>query len=139
MNAADSTWPLITAPMEPILRPETAPKKSASPQPRAAASPKITPVAASGVAAEPGVAPCDGRLESLLRRDTTELVPGRQVRRLDHHVELGVRGHGGPEPRHVPGTIDRTLRGLDHERLVLRDLLRELQRGGVELLTGDDP
>ena len=39
MNSAENAWPTITAGSEPVRRPATAPKKSASPQPTAAINP----------------------------------------------------------------------------------------------------
>ena len=66
--------------------------------------------------------------------DPAELVAGGEVRGLDHHVELGVRRHRRAEPGHVPRAVHGALRRLHHERLVLRDLVRERERGVIQSL-----
>ena len=135
MNNADSSWPAITALTDPIRRPASAPKKSARPHPRAATSPKIIRRRRGTAASRHAMR----GLEPLFRRDPAEFVARGEVRGLDHHIELGVRRHRLAEPGHVPRPIHGALRRLHHERLVLRDLLGEPQRGVVQLLSRDDP
>src|SRR5207249_4745555 len=99
------------------------PRRPRSTAERAAARAAIA--MSSSIPAEPRVPPCDRRLQPPFLGDPAELVARGEVRGLDHHVELGVRSHRGPEPGDVPDPVRGPLGGLDDEGLVLRDLLGE--------------